>query len=93
MITLERLQSKLLLGLDTHFAHLVDFTGEHCLGSSGRVNAVGLDRDEDTTTCLQEERGVITNDTGLIRLSDVGKDDIHHWEQLMIVSDILTDLE
>jgi hypothetical protein len=45
------------------------------------VNAAGLDRDEKTTTLLQEELGVDTDNSGLIGLGNIGKDDIDHRQK------------
>lgn len=45
------------------------------------VNAAGLDRDEETTTLLQEVFRVKTNDSGLIGLGNVSEDDIDHGEK------------
>lgn len=78
MVTLERLKGQLLLGLDLLFTHLVDLIGEDNLGLGRTVNTVGLDGDDHTSLVLQEEVGVVTDDTGLIGLGNIGEDDIHH---------------
>ena len=66
MITLERLQSQLLLGLNLLLAHLLDLTGEDDIGSSGTVDTAGLDGDENTTLVLEEHVGVQANNTSLV---------------------------
>lgn len=81
MITLEGLQSKLLLGLDLLLTHLLDFAGEHNLGGGCGVDTAGLDGDEDTTTLLEEHVGVETDDTGLVRLGNVGEDHVNHGDK------------
>ena len=81
MITLEGLQGQLLFGLDLLLAHLLDLTGEDDLGGSRGVDTAGLDRDQDTTTILQEHVGVQADNTGLVRLGNVGEDDINHGDE------------
>lgn len=81
MITLERLQGQLLLGLNLLLPHLLDLTGEHHVGGGCAVDTVGLDGDESTATILQEHVSVDTNDTGLVGLGNIGKDDIDHGHE------------
>lgn len=78
MVTLEGLQSQLLLRLDLLVTHLLDLTGEHNLRGSCAVDTVGLDGDQSTTAILQEHVGVETDDTGLVGLGNVGEDGINH---------------
>ena len=68
-----RLKGELLVGLDHLELHLLDLGGEDDLGGCGRVNAVGLDRDDDVAVVLQEVVRVEADDTGLVRLGDVGE--------------------
>jgi len=81
VISLEGLQSQLLLGLDALFLELGDLTSKDGGSIDGRVDTVGLDGDDDVTVVLQEVVGVDTNDTGLIRLGNIGKDDIDHTDE------------
>jgi len=81
VITLERLEGELLLGLDTHLPQLGDFLGEDSLGCGCRVDTVGLDGDDDTTADLQEKTSVETNDTSLIGLGNVGEDAVDHADE------------
>jgi hypothetical protein len=60
--------------------HLVDLVGEDLGRRSSAVDTVGLDRDEDTAAVLEEPVGVHGNDTGLVRLGNVGKDDVDHGD-------------
>lgn len=81
VVSLERLKSKLLLGLDALLPELDDFSCEDGLGGGGRVDTVGLDGDEDTTADLEEEMGVETDDTGLVGLGNIGKDAVDHADE------------
>jgi hypothetical protein len=81
VITLERLKRKLLLGLDAHLPQLGDFLCEDGFGRGGRVDAVGLDRDNNAAADLEEEASVETDDTGLVGLGDVGEDAVYHADQ------------
>ena len=81
MVTLEGLKGKLLLGLDAHLSQLVDFLCEDGFGGGSRVDTVGLDGDDDTTSNLEEESGVETNDTGLIGLGNVGENAVDHADE------------
>jgi hypothetical protein len=55
VVTLERLERQLLLGLDAHFPQLGDFLCEDSFGRGGRVDTVGLDGDDDAAADLEEE--------------------------------------
>ena len=81
VISLEGLKGKLLLGLDALLSHLLHLTGEDGLGGGSRVDTVGLDGDDDTTSNLEEESGVETNDTGLIGLGNVGENAVDHADE------------
>jgi hypothetical protein len=59
VVTLERLESQLLLGLDAHLPQLRDFLCEDGLGGRSGVDTVGLDGDDDTTANLQEETSYV----------------------------------
>ncbi len=81
VVTLERLKSQLLKWLQSLVTHLLDLTGEDGLWGSGGVDTVGLDGDKDTTSNLQEQVGVKTDNTGLIWLSNIGEDNIDHRDE------------
>ena len=81
MVTFERLKGQLLLGLDLLLSHLLDFLGEHDLGLGRTVDTVGLDTDNNTTLFLEEHVGVEANNTGLVRLGNIGKDGIDHGHE------------
>jgi hypothetical protein len=94
VVTLERLEGQLLLGLDLLLTHLLDLLGENNLGLGCAVNAVGLDGDNDTTLVLEEHVGVEADNTGLIGLGNIGKDDIDHGHEHAVaqgVTGILND--
>ena len=94
MVTLERLQGQLLLRLNLLLTHLLDLLGENNLGLGCAVNTVGLDGDDNTTLVLEEHVGVETDDTGLVGLGNIGKDDINHGDEHAVaerVTGILND--
>ena len=73
-------KSKLELRLDGLSAHLLDLVGEDLSSGSSRVDTVSLDGDKDTTANLEEPVGVHGNNTGLIGLGNIGKDDVDHGD-------------
>jgi hypothetical protein len=82
------------LWLDALFPHNVDFRSKDLGGGRGRVDTVGFDRDDNGTAVLQKVVGVQGNDTCLIGLGDIGKDDIDHLDEhsvLLGVSSVLDD--
>lgn len=76
----EHTQSQLELGLNGLSPHLLDLVGENLGGGSSAVDTVGLDGDEDTTANLEEPLSVDSNNTGLVGLGNIGKDDIDHGD-------------
>jgi hypothetical protein len=42
------------------------------------INTIGLDRNNKMSTFLQEVLGIYPNNSCLIRLSNIGKDNIYH---------------
>lgn len=81
VVSLERLQGKLLLGLDALLPKLLDLASEDGLGRGSGVDTAGLDGDHDTTTNLEELVGVETDNTGLIGLGNVGEDAVDHADE------------
>lgn len=75
------LQGKLLMGLDVLSLHPLDLGGEDGLCRGGGVDTGGLDGDDDVSTVLQEVVGVKGDDTSLIGLGNIGKDDVDHGEK------------
>lgn len=73
-------EGKLELGLDGLGAHLLDLAGKDLGGGGSRVDTVGLDGDEDTAADLEEPVGVHGDDTGLVGLGNIGKDDVDHGD-------------
>lgn len=69
------------LWLDTLFSHDVDFASKDLCGGCGRVDTVGLDGDDDSTSVLEEVVCVESNNTCLIGLSDIGENDIDHLDE------------
>ena len=88
----EPVARSLTLRLDALLSHDVDLAGEHLRSRGGRVDTVGLDGDDNGSAVLQEVVSVQRNDTGLVRLSDIGKDDVDHLNEhsvLLRVSGVL----
>jgi hypothetical protein len=81
VVSLEGLQSQLLLGLDLLISHLLDLAGEHNLRLGCAVDTAGLDGDDDTTARLEEHVGVQADNTGLVRLGNVGEDNVDHGDE------------
>ena len=88
VVTLERLEGKLLLGLDTHLPQLGDFLGENGLRCGGRVDTVSLDGDDDTTADLQEVTSIHSNDTSLVGLGNVGEDAVDHADEHTVLEGV-----
>lgn len=80
LLDVKHTQGKLELGLDGLSSHLLDLVGEDLSSGSSAVDTVGLDGDENTTADLEEPVGVHGDNTGLIGLSNIGKDDIDHGD-------------
>lgn len=81
VITLEGFKSQLFLGLNLLFLKLLDLTGKDLGGINGRVNAGGLDGNDNMTRVLEEVMGIDTDDTSLIGLSDISENDIDHPDE------------
>lgn len=92
--SLVRLQRQLLVGLEVLLLHPLDLGGKDDLGGRGRIDTVGLDRDDGVSSVFEEVVGVEGNDTRLIGLGDIGKDDIDHRHEhavLVGVTGVLDD--
>ena len=74
MVTLVGLQSDVLVALHVALLELLDLALEDLLGGDGRVNAVGLNRDDEVAAVLQEVLRIQRDDTRLVRLRDVSED-------------------
>jgi len=77
VVTLKGLERQLLLGLDAHFPQLGDFLCEDGFGRGGRVDAVGLDGDDDAAADLEEETGC----EKLARFMILGGNWAHHSDR------------
>lgn len=94
MVSLVRLKGELLPRLELLTLELLDLGRKDGLCRRGRVNARGLDRDDGVAAVLEEVVRVQGDDTGLIGLGDVGKDDVDHREEhavLVRVAGVLDD--
>lgn len=74
-------EKKPTLRLDTLLPHIVNLTSKHLGRRGGRVDTVGLDGDDNGTAILEEVVRVEGNDTCLVGLGDVGKDDVDHLDE------------
>lgn len=78
--------------LDALLPHVVDLGSKDLGGRCGRVDTVCLDGNDDSAAVLEEVMGVQGDDTGLIGLGNIGKDDVDHLDQhpvLLGVSGVL----
>lgn len=74
-------RKKPTLRLDTLLPHIVNLTSKHLGRRGSRVDTVGLDGDDNGTAILEEVVRVEGNDTCLVGLGDVGKDDVDHLDE------------
>lgn len=81
VISLIWFKSELLLWLDTLFSHNVDLASKDLSSRSSRIDTVCLDGNDDRTTVLQKVVGVESDNSGLIRLSDICENDIDHLNE------------
>lgn len=94
MVSLVRLEGELLPRLELLTLELLDLGRKDSLCRRGRVNARSLDRDDGVAAVLEEVVRVQGDDTGLIGLGDVGKNDVDHREEhavLVRVAGVLDD--
>lgn len=81
VVSLIRFKGKLFLWLDTLLPHIVNLTSKHLGRRRRRVDTVGLDGNDDCAAVLEEMVCVEGNDTRLVGLGDVGKDDVDHLDE------------
>lgn len=81
MITFVGFQGQLFLRLDSFLSQLLNLSGEDGFGLDSRVDTVGLDRDDNTTAVLQEQVGVKTDNSSLIRLGNICKHSVDHRDE------------
>ena len=78
VVSLVGFQSKLLKRLEVLSLELANLPSEDRLRCRGRVNAARLNRDNRVAPSLQKVVGVQRDDTRLVGLRNVGKDDVDH---------------
>jgi hypothetical protein len=71
----------LFLGLDAFFLELLNFTSKDGGRINSRVNAGSLDRDDNVAIVLQEVVSIESDDTSLIRLSNISENNIDHRDK------------
>lgn len=81
MVTFVSFKGELLEGLDVLFTELGNLAGINGSSRSSRIDTVSLDGDDDMSTVLQELMSVQRDDTSLIGLGNVSKDDINHTDE------------
>ena len=81
MVTFIRLKRDLFERLEFVFPEELNFICEYDLWRDGRVDTAGLDRNDTVTAILQEVLGVEADNTCLVGLGNVGKDDIHSGDK------------
>lgn len=81
MVTLIGLQRYLLNGLELVFFQCVHFAGEHDVRGRCRIDTAGFDGDDYVAHVLKEALGVVGDDTSLVWLGDISKDDIHRGDE------------
>lgn len=74
-------QRQLLQRLDSLLPQLCYFSCENGFRCGGRIDTVGLDGDNDTSSDLEEQMCVQPDDTCLIGLRNICEDDIDHGDQ------------
>lgn len=85
MIPLKRLQGQLLLRLNPLTPQLVDLHRKHLRRRLRAIDTVRLDTDKNTTTLLQEQMRVQSQDSRLIGLRHVGKHAVDHADEHAIL--------
>ncbi len=86
VVTLERLQSQLLLGEELLLTELLDFAGEDSLGGGSAVDTRGLDRNQSATSLLEEETGIEGDYPSLVGLGNIGEDDIDSGQASQVLA-------
>jgi hypothetical protein len=81
VVTLIRLERHLFDRLEVAFAQSLNFRRENFRGWGGRVDTVGLDRDDHMATVFEEVFSIEGHDTGLVGLSDIGEDGVDAREE------------
>lgn len=86
MISFIRLEGELFLGGETVFFKFVDFICEDHIGFVSGVDTVGLKGNQEFSSVFQIHMAIFRDDTGLIGLGNIGKDQVDHADQESVVS-------
>mmetsp|Transcript_2641 Transcript_2641/g.7894 ORF Transcript_2641/g.7894 Transcript_2641/m.7894 type:complete len:285 (+) Transcript_2641:273-1127(+) len=81
MVSMVRFQGELFLRLHLLFLQLVHLHRKDRLGCCRGVNTVRLDGNDHPTAVLEKETCIVRHNPCLIRLSNVGEDDVHHADE------------
>lgn len=85
MISLIRLKCNFLDGMEFLLSQCINLLCEHCFWRFCRVNAGSLDTYDKLTSILNELGSIQTQNSSLIGLSNICKDDINHRHQHSIL--------
>ena len=94
MVALIGLERNLLDRSELLLSQRLDLLSVHLLWGLGRVDAGSLDRNDEGTSVLDKHACVQAENTRLIRLSDISKDNVDHGHQhaiLLGVASVLDD--
>jgi hypothetical protein len=81
VITFVGFKRDLLNGPELEPTEDLDLAGEHDSGGCCRVDTVRLYRDDGVAAVLEEVFRIVRYDTCLVRLRNVGEDDVYRGEQ------------
>ena len=81
VISFVRFKCKLFLRLNSFFLKLLDFTSKDSGSIDCRINTGGLDRNNNVSIILQKVVSVQCDNTGLIGLCNISKDNIDHRDK------------
>lgn len=81
MVALIGFEGDLLDRLEVVLLEVLNLGGEDGLGGHCRVDTAGFDGDDNVASFLEETLSVVDDDTGLIRLGDISKDNIDQREE------------
>lgn len=93
VVTFIRLKSKLLQRLEVLFLQFANFSAEHSLRCGSGIDTTGLDGNYGMSTVLEKVVRVERNNTGLIGLSNIGKDTVNHTHEHAVLERVTSILD
>ncbi len=85
VVSLVWFQRQLFVGLEIFLLQLLHFPSKHRRRLDGRINAIGLNRNDKMAAILEELRRIESNNTSLIRLSYISKHGVNHGNEHAIL--------